>query len=143
MDVGKARKPDPAVIREAKARGVDAVRRIPRHARRLALRCQPFCIWEDGSPSMGARGVGKAKGCPNGVEDAPAIHVLNSAASTDVSGQLRYHLVYKEPPGLKIGDVLSFRGVICTVVFVEVGKGLSDDTDPTHNVAMCRVVGGA
>lgn len=77
------------------------------------------------------------------IEDAPVIHILNSAVSTDVSGQLRYHLVYKEPPSLKIGDVLSFRGVVCAVVFVEMGKGLSDDTDPTRTVAMCRVIGGA
>jgi hypothetical protein len=78
------------------------------------------------------------------IGDIPAIHVLGFGASTDVSGQLRYHLVYKnQPPGVKVGDVLTFRQVMCAVVFLELGKGLSDDTDPTHNVALCRVIGGA
>ena len=74
----------------------------------------------------------------------PVIHVLRALASTDTSGSLRFHFFYKnDPPDpIRQGDILTYRTVMCAVseVFPASANG---DNDPTHLVALCRVIGGA
>jgi hypothetical protein len=74
----------------------------------------------------------------------PAIRVLNSLASSDVSGALRSHLFYKDDPAhpLKQGDMLTFRVMTLAVIMI-FPASQNGDNDPTHLVALCRVIGGA
>jgi len=74
------------------------------------------------------------------IEDKPAVRVLHSTMSGDASGSTRLHLTVDSPNALKQGDILTFRGLLCAVVEVDPAIG---DNDPTHFVALCKIVGGA
>ena len=74
----------------------------------------------------------------------PAIRVLKSLSSSDGSGALRFHLFYKNDSTYPVrqGDILTFRGATITVTEVNPAS-VNGDNDPTHFVALCRVVGGS
>lgn len=78
------------------------------------------------------------------IGEKPAIHVLKALASSDISGSLRFHFFYKNgsPDPIKQGDILTYRTVMCAVSEVNPAS-VNGDNDPTHLVALCRVIGGA